>query len=110
MYKKREKIIKAIVGFIFLAGLSVMLYPYVANWWNRNMASHTVTGYKETVAQIETGDSERILAEAREYNENLARLYAPFSDYEKVPGYEEALNVAGTGVMGYLSLPKADCR
>jgi sortase A len=105
MYKKREKIIKAIVGFIFLAGLSVMLYPYFANWWNRNMASHTIAGYKEKVAQIETGDSERILAEAREYNENLAGLYAPFSDFEQVPGYEEALNISGTGVMGYLSVP-----
>ena len=103
--KKRDIITTVVFGFIFLAGLSVMLYPTFSNWWNRNMASHTVSDYKETVAKIDTAEYEQMLEDARAYNAQLAQLYAPFTNFEDIPGYEDLLNISGSGVMGYVSIP-----
>ena len=105
MRQKRDIIVTAVFGLIFLAGLSVMLYPTFSNWWNRNMASHTVSDYKETVAQIDTAEYEQMLEDARAYNEQLAQLYAPFTNFDAIPGYDDILNISGTGVMGYVSIP-----
>ena len=100
---KPKKLIPLLFVFIFFAGLSVMLYPTFSNWWNRNMASHAVSSYKEAVAELDTGDTERLWEEAHEYNRQLAELYAPFTNFIK--GYDDILNISGTGVMGYISIP-----
>lgn len=82
-----------------------MLYPTVSDWWNSKVQSRAVASYNEAVAQMDDGETERILAEAQEYNRQLAGLYAPFSEYDSIPGYEDILNISGTGIMGYISIP-----
>nr|MCR5685786.1 class C sortase [Lachnospiraceae bacterium] len=103
MKKKRDIITTVVFGFIFLVGLSVMLYSTFSNWWNRNMTTHSITTYKEAVAEMDNDETEQILAEAHAYNEQLAQLYAPFTNFDAIPGYDDILNISGTGVMGYVS-------
>ena len=43
MKKKRDIITTIVFAVIFLVGLSVMLYPTFANWWNNNKVSHTIS-------------------------------------------------------------------
>lgn len=105
MQKKRDIITTLIFCLIFLVGISVMLYPTFSNWWNQNMASHAVSNYKEAVAQIDTEEYDGLLAEAHAYNEQLAALYAPFTNFDDIPGYDDILNISGTGIMGYISIP-----
>ncbi|MBQ6180563.1 MAG: class C sortase [Ruminococcus sp.] len=105
MKKKRDVIITAVFGIIFLLGLSVMLYPTFANWWNKHKASHTISVYKEEVAKLDDAEKNRILQEAYDYNEKLADLNAPFTDYDTIPGYDDILNISDTGIMGYVSIP-----
>ena len=105
MRKKRDIIVPLSFGFIFLAGLSVMLYPTFSNWWNRNMATHSISTYKEAVAQIDTSKYEQMLEDAHAYNEQLAKLYSPFTNFDVIPGYDELLDISGSGVMGYVSVP-----
>ena len=103
--KKRDIITTVIFGFIFLAGLSVMLYPTFSNWWNQRHQTRAVANYKEAVAEMDNGETEQILAEAHAYNEQLAQLYAPFTNFDAIPGYDDILNISGTGIMGYVSIP-----
>lgn len=105
MRKKLDIIVPLIFGFIFIAGLSVMFYPTFSDWWNKNMASHTVSSYKETVAEIDNSETEHILEEAYDYNRKLAELDSPFSEFDKIKGYDDILNISGTGIMGYVSIP-----
>lgn len=105
MNKKREIITKSIFGLIFLVGLSVMLYPSISNWWNHRHQTRTVENYKEEVAKMDNGNTEFLLEQARAYNDQLSRLYAPFTNFDEIPGYDSILNVSGTGVMGYVSIP-----
>lgn len=104
--RKKSDIISTIVFVcIFLVGLSVMLYPTFSNWWNKNIVSHTVASYKEKVAQMDDGEAERLMNEAHEYNEKLAKLTAPFTNFDKLKGYDDILNISGTGIMGFVSIP-----
>jgi len=103
--KKRDIIMTVVFGFIFLAGLSVMLYPTFSNWWNQRHQTRAVANYKEAVAEMDNDETEQILAEAHAYNEQLAQLYAPFTNFDAIPGYDDILNISGTGVMGYVSIP-----
>lgn len=69
------------------------------------MASHAVSSYKEEVAQMDDGKAERLMNEAHEYNEKLAKLTAPFTNFDKLKGYDDILNISGTGIMGFVSIP-----
>lgn len=105
MRKKTGRISTIILIIILLVGLSVMLYPIISNWWNERVQSKVISNYKETVAQMDDGEIERLIDEAHEYNEKLAALYAPFINYKEIPGYDDILDVSGTGIMGYITIP-----
>ncbi len=105
MKKKRETLITVILIFIFLAGLSVMLYPTVSNWWNQRIQMKAIVEYKETVAQLDEKEIDARIAEAREYNRKLAMLSAPFRNYDQIEGYDDILDISGTGIMGYITIP-----
>ncbi len=105
MKKKANSISTIILIIILLVGFSVMLYPTVSDWWNSKVQSRAVASYNEAVAQMNDGATERFLSEAQEYNRKLTGLYAPFTDYDSIDGYNEILNISGTGIMGYISIP-----
>lgn len=105
MSKKSNIITTTIFTIILLVGLSVMLYPVVSNWWNNRVMSRAVADYNETVREIDTSEADAMIAEARAYNEQLLRLDAPFSEYEDIGGYEDILDITGTGIMGYVTIP-----
>lgn len=105
MRKKSGKISTIILIIILLVGLSVMLYPIISNWWNQRVQSQVISNYNQTVAHLDSDETERLLAEAHEYNKQLAGIYAPFINYEQVSGYEDILNISHTGIMGYITIP-----
>jgi len=85
--RKTGKAATFIFTLIFFAGISIMLYPIVSNWWNSKVQSKAVASYNETIEKIDTEALENMLEEAREYNRKLARVDEPFLFYDKVPGY-----------------------
>lgn len=105
MRKKSGKISTIILIIILLVGLSVMLYPIISNWWNTREQRRAIENYKAIIYEMDSDETERLLAEAHDYNEQLAGIYAPFINYEQISGYEDILNVSGTGIMGYITIP-----
>ena len=105
MRKKSSIISTIILIIILLVGLSVMLYPTFSDWWNKNKASHAVSNYQAAVAELDDTQYERLWAEAQAYNAELAGLYAPFINYGAISGYEEILNISGSGIIGYITIP-----
>ncbi len=101
-----RKLTTIILIIVFLVGLSVMLYPTFSNWWNQRGMDKVISLYDETVAEMDDSEKKQMLADAHAYNDALAALYAPLTDYEQVPNYETTLDVSGTGVMGYITIPK----
>ena len=62
--------------------------------------------YREILASLKPEDYSAFFEEAEAYNAALGELDFPLLDYREVKGYNDVLNVSGTGIMGYVSVPK----
>ncbi len=94
---------------IFLAGVSLVLYPSVSDWWNSMHQSRAVASYLEQVSDLTAEEYDRMFEEAEEYNEKIAEQGTHFSlTEEEEEEYNSILDVTGTGIMGYISIPKID--
>ena len=105
MRKKSGKSTTILLVLLLLVGLSVMLYPTISDWWNSKTQSRAVATYQKAANDLSDKENEEILSRARKYNEEIAKLARPFVDYDQVKGYEDILDITGTGVMGYISIP-----
>ncbi len=99
-----------LAGVMFLAGLAAVLYPTVSSWVNDQTQSRAVVDYDGAVEGLDPTQVEAIFAEAEAYNERLASLAVPLVEYEQAQGYEQTLDITGTGIMGYVEIPKIDVR
>lgn len=106
MKANKNTISTVILVVMLLVGLSVMLYPTVSDWWNSRVQTKAIATYSEAVDQIDDNTYEEMLEKARAYNTALSAVAAPFSDYEDVPGYADVLDISGTGILGYISIPQ----
>ena len=91
---------------LFFVGLSVVLYPTVSDWWNQRHASRAIAGYDETAQSLTPENTDACFAAADDYNARLAADPDAFYDPEKITGYEDTLNISGTGIMGYITIDK----
>ena len=90
----------------FLIGISVLLYPAFSNYWNSKTQSRAIVDYESVLDYLEPEDYSAIFQEAYDYNEALLTVEFPLRNYEKVPGYYDALRVEGTSIMGYVKIEK----
>ena len=103
MKKNRSTIILIL---IFLVGLSVMLYPTVSDYVNQKNQSRAVASYSEEVENLSDVDYQAYFDAADDYNRRLAETPDAFYRPEEVSGYTDTLDVSGTGIMGYITIPK----
>ena len=96
-----------ILVIVFVVGLSLLLYPTFADWWNSVHQSRAVASYVEQVAVIDQNQYEAIWESARQHNRELLERNNPFALQEdEIESYNAQLNVGGTGVMGYVEIPE----
>lgn len=94
---------------IFLAGLSLVLYPSFSNWWNSFHSSKAISDYADLVATLEEDQYDELWAEAVAYNRNrLVQGGSFITTPEQQAQYPKLLNVGGDGIMGYIEIPSID--
>lgn len=110
MRKKSNTIINILLVLILLAGLSLLLYPSVSDYWNSFHQSRAIVQYAEQVSLLDEDQYEELWTSATDYNASLLERANSYilSDTQKEQ-YEELLNVSGIGVMGYIEIPSIDC-
>ncbi len=103
---RKDKTTVALV-ITFLVGLGIMLYPSVSDWWNSSRMTRVVQDYDTLVSEMTQEDYSAYLEAAEDYNERLREVgsYTTIADPSRVEGYEDVLDVTGTGVMGYVTIP-----
>ena len=103
------------VAVIFLAGLSLLLYPFVANKWNTYRQERLISSYDEAVSEKTASGTINYEGEwlkAQQYNDALMPMILPdsFAIAEADEGVDEAymaaLNLTGAGIMGTVDIPK----
>ncbi len=98
-----------ILILIFLAGVSLLLYPTVSDYWNTLHASAAVTSYAQQVSSLDEERYSEMLSAARAYNQSLSGRDNPYVlPAEQKAQYESLLNLDGTGIMGYIEIPNID--
>lgn len=102
----KRKLSTMLLILVFFAGLSLLLYPSLSDYWNSFHASQAVATYSEEVRNLNADKYDRLIGEAREYNAALSGRYKAFflSESDRST-YNALLDVNGTGVMGYIEIP-----
>lgn len=95
---------------VLIAGLSLLIYPSLSNYWNSFTQSQVIVDYTKQIENLDEEKYDRIIAEAAAYNESLiGRRNHYLLDDEQKAEYNELLNISGIGIMGYIEIPSISC-
>ena len=108
--KWMSRLMTLLIVVVFVAGLSFLLYPTVSNLWNQAHQSRAIATYTQQVEKLDDSSNKEMLKAARKYNKELLKKadHWKLSKKDKKK-YESLLDVSGTGIMGYIEIPKIDC-
>ena len=106
------------VSILFLAGLSLLLYPFISNQWNNYRQSQLASTYDTAVEEMVSSgqiDYEEQWSNANAYNQALLPSILPDSfavaaATDENGSYMTCLNLTGNGMMGYVEIPKIDVK
>ena len=102
----KNKLINIFLILALVAGLSLLLYPTISDYWNSLHASQAVASYDQAVKSMDEGKYDELLQRAGQYNRDLflrGSLFA-LTDEER-EDYNSQLDIDGSGVMGYIEIP-----
>lgn len=111
MKKNKSFIVLAVaVCLIFVAGLALLLYPTVSNFWNEKRNEKLISDYIANVSAAKGEDYSAEFKAAEEYNRTLEGKGVPdafsFISEEEDETYMSLLSQSSNGVMGYIKIPK----
>ena len=95
---------------MLFAGLSLLLYPTVSNYWNSLHQSRAIAAYVEQVAQTDNETFDQLRGQARAYNRTLVgKAYRYDMTRQEREEYLGLLNVSENGIIGYIEIPDIHC-
>ena len=102
----KHKLSTLFLVLILLAGVSLLLYPTVSDYWNSFHASQAVASYSSDVQSLDQTRYDELWSAARDYNQSLLeRENGYFLTDEQRAQYDSLLDITGTGIMGYIEIP-----
>ena len=112
----KKKIPGILFGLMFLIGFGILVYPTMADQWNTYRQNRLISSYEDTVEEMEPEDFTREWEAARSFNATIPQnniygdVFGEDGKEAENTAYWQVLNIAGDGVMGYLSIPKIDVK
>ena len=102
----KNKLINIFLILALVAGLSLLLYPTVSDYWNSLHASQAVASYDQAVKSMDEDKYDELLQRAGQYNRDLflRGTFFALTDEER-EDYNSQLDIDGSGVMGYIEIP-----
>lgn len=101
--------IKALAVLLLIAAAGLTVYPLVSNYVNDKYQSLVRTEYVEEIEKSDANELAEAKAAARAYNDNLSPLrYHREAVRTASENYENQLNLNGSGIMGYVEIPKLE--
>ncbi len=106
-HKASTIFVNILLIFIFLVGMAILLYPNISDFINRRHSSSAINKYDEELEKLEKEKRELIVSAAEEYNYKLLQTTGRFTvTSESHEKYMSELDINGSGMMGYLKIPK----
>ena len=92
---------------LLVIGVILLVYPSVSDYWNSFHQSRAIAAYAGQVAGMDRKEYDGLINAAREYNARLAETGIRWiMEEDQKKEYESLLTFNGTGVMGYIDIPK----
>lgn len=106
---KKGSLSNILLVLMLVVGLSLLVYPSFSNWWNDMHQTKAIANYSSVIAELKEEDFSHLWESAASYNASLTlRSNSYLLTEEQAARYENELNVAGNGVMGYIEIPDID--
>lgn len=109
---KKNRITAILLVAVLLAGLSLLLYPLVSNYWNSIHQSQAIAAYMDDVSELDDSAYVALWEEAQGYNASLLENENRFfPDEEEQQQYEQLLRISDdgiNGIIGYIEIPNID--
>lgn len=106
----KKKIITFCAAVLFLTALGLTLYPLISNYVNQKYASEIQTAYQELIQQIDDSVLQEAKQRAVTYNlaitPGTADAYSEEALLSAAKNYDDQLDIAGNGIMGYVEISK----
>ena len=100
----KNKLFNILLVLIFVAGLSLLLYPTISDAYNSYLQSRIILAYSEQVNALENAVYETEMAEAKAYNASLLERDHPFKLTEDLEEqYWQMLDISK--IMAYVEIP-----
>lgn len=99
MTQKTRIAILTLAIVLLIVSLLAIAYPVVSSWFTARHHSQIRTEYQKQIADTDEAELAAAWTAAQEYNEKLYRGESP-------TGYDTLLDPTGTGIMGYVEIPK----
>lgn len=111
--KKKEKKSGISFGSVFFSiimiiGIGLMLYPSITNLVNEGHQTVAIADYDKVTESLSEKEKEKIWNEALEYNQLLSSNNVMHLNKTNEAAYQKTLNITGTGIMGYIKIPKCN--
>ena len=105
-FSRKNRITGILLLVALLAGLSLLLYPFLADYWNSMHQSRAIATYRNAVTELDNNDYEGMLEEAQAYNDALPGNPDRFlPSEEEHQQYENLLSISEDGIIGYVEIP-----
>ena len=105
-FSRKNRITGILLLVALLAGLSLLLYPFLADYWNSMHQSRAIATYMNAVTELDNNDYEGMLEEAQAYNDALPGNPDRFlPSEEEHQQYENLLSISEDGIIGYVEIP-----
>lgn len=115
--RMKKKTSNGLLVILFLAGLSLLLYPFIANEWNTYRQSKLINIYEQVLEEkIEEIDYSTEWDRANQFNQDLLPSILPDSfaiaaaSDEPDKEYMACLNLTDDGMMGFVEIPKINIK
>ena len=103
----KKRFITPLIIIALAAGLSLILYPTVSNWWNVYHQSRAIIDYSNEVESLSDEDYSSMIDSAAEYNKALLSKSRRFVlTGQELVEYKSLINISGGGSMGYIDIPR----
>ena len=104
----RRKVSAGILILMIIVGLALLLYPTVSDYISSLTYRRAIADFQSAVEELDEEVYEDLLVSAREYNARLAAMGGSMLtlDEEWMEEYLSLLDFTGTGIMGYIEIPK----
>ena len=95
---------------IFFVGLAVMLYPTISDYINQRNQTRVVNSYAQQVDGLSDADYTAYFDAADVFNQEIAADPDALYHADHFSTYSTTLDVTGTGIMGYIEIPRISVR